>query len=266
MKNKLKKITDLTINNLLNKDVIMPSIYFEKFNKNAKLLDIDIKDETFQKELNTILIDDFNSIESYMNTIEDGSSKICEAVKNTKKALLNKDIDTLTNIYQQMNMLEKELTTLNKQLFIDPLTNTKNRKWIFTKFLNKSAQFQTKGTCVLINIVDYTYIQAEYGSLLADNLLIFLTNFIKKYLKEEELICQVSRFYDTQFLIFFDEQAEKKILSAIHNIKQQLINTTLKSHSGLLIKAQFEHKIKNYSKNEDSRNILEALFSQSNVA
>lgn len=261
MKNKLKKVTDLTINNLLNKDVIMPSIYFEKFNKNARLLDINIEDETFRKELNTILIDDFHSIESYMNTIEDSSSEICDAVKNTKKALLNKDIDTLTGIYQQMNTLEKELKNLTKQLFVDSLTNTKNRKWLFTKFLEKDGKFKEEGTSALIDVIDYKYIQGEYGVLLADNLLIFLVNFITKFLKEEGLNCQITRFYDTQFLLFFDEQEEKNIVNAINNIEQQLTNTTLKSHTGLLIKAQFESKIVKYHKNEDSKDILEILFS-----
>ena len=264
MKDKLKRVTDLTINNLLNKDVIMPSIYFEDFNKNARLLDINIQDETFEKELNTILVDDFNAIASYMNTIEDSTGIICDAVKNTKTALLNKDINALTDIYNQMNTLEKELNTLHKKLFVDSLTNTKNRKWLFSKFLNKTAQFKKKGTCVLIDVVDYAYIQDEYGSLLADNLLIFLTNFITKYLKDEEFLFEISRFYDTQFLIFFDKQEEKKIQGAIHNIQQQLTNTTLKSNSGLVIKAQFESVLKNYAKDEESKNLLEGLFYQRN--
>ena len=69
MKNELKKITDITINELLNKDVIMPSIYFEKFNKNARTLEINLSDSSFNKELNQIIIEDFNSIEDYMGNI-----------------------------------------------------------------------------------------------------------------------------------------------------------------------------------------------------
>ena len=64
MKKQLKKITDITINELLNKDVIMPSIYFEKFNKNARTVNINLEDTSFVKELNNILIEDFNSIKN----------------------------------------------------------------------------------------------------------------------------------------------------------------------------------------------------------
>jgi len=64
VKKQLKKITDITINELLNKDVIMPSIYFEKFNKNARTVNINLEDTSFVKELNNILIEDFNSIKN----------------------------------------------------------------------------------------------------------------------------------------------------------------------------------------------------------
>ena len=45
MKQELKKITDLTINDLLNNDIILPSTYFDKFNYHAKELEIDLDDE-----------------------------------------------------------------------------------------------------------------------------------------------------------------------------------------------------------------------------
>ena len=51
MKKELKKITNLTINDLLNKDVIMPSIYFEKFNKNARTLEINLSDSSFKQRV-----------------------------------------------------------------------------------------------------------------------------------------------------------------------------------------------------------------------
>ena len=124
MKKQLKKITNITINDLLNKDIIMPSIYFEKFNKNARTFDIKLEDSSFEKELNKILVEDFNSIERYMYTIEKNASIIKNAVEDTQKALLNKDINTLTDIYSQMGKLEKEVIDLNKKLFVDDLTSS----------------------------------------------------------------------------------------------------------------------------------------------
>lgn len=260
MKKQLKKITDITINDLLNKEVIMPSIYFEKFNKNARTLDVDIEDSSFIKELNKLLIEDFNAIELYMNTIEKNASIIKDAVKGTQTALLNKDIDTLTDIYTQMSKLEKEVKHLNKQLFIDDLTSSNNRKWVYNKFLNKEAKFKKAGICVLIDIVDFDYIDNEYGTLLANNLIIFINNFIKKNLKEEKTEFKIARFFDNQFLIFIEDKKEKEVSDLIFNIKQLLKNTTLKSKAGLVIRADYKYSISKYKEDEESKEIFEQLF------
>lgn len=262
MKKELKKITNLTINELLNKDVIMPSIYFEKFNKNARTLEINLSDSSFNKELNQIIVEDFNSIEDYMGNIISSSESIGKAAKDTKTALLNKDIDTLSAIYNQMQNLEKELKNLNKKLFVDELTNVQNRKWIYNKFLNDDATFKDNGIAVLIDVNDYTYIQGEYGDLLADNLLIFISNFLKKNLTEDDCKFKIARFFDNQFIIFISDKSEKECKTLVNNIKQLLSNTTLKSNSGLVIKANYEYYLTAYMKNQDSKDILESLFAQ----
>ncbi len=262
MKKQLKKITDITINELLNKDVIMPSIYFEKFNKNARTVNINLEDTSFVKELNNILIEDFNSIEKYINEIEKNASLIRNAVKDTQNALLNKDIDTLTDIYSQMTKLEKEVTLLNRQLFVDDLTSSNNRKWIYNKFLNKKAEFKKSGVCVLIDISDFDYINNEYGTLLANNLIIFINNFLKESLKDENFDFKIARFFDSQFLIFIEDKKEKEVSNLIFNIKQLLINTTLKSKAGLVLRADYKYSISKYKENEDSKKIFEQLFYQ----
>jgi len=260
MKNQLKKVTDITINELLNKDVIMPSIYFEKFNKNARTVNINLHDTSFSNELNNMLIEDFNIIEKYMNEIEKNASLIKNTIKNTQTALLNKDIDTLTDIYSQMIKLEKEVEVLNHQLFIDDLTSSNNRKWIYNKFLDKKAKFKKSGICVLIDIVDFKYINIEYGTLLANNLIIFIYNFLQENLKDENINSKIARFFDSQFLIFIEDKKEKEVSDLIFNIKQLLANTTLKSKSGLILKADYKYSISKYKESEDSKEIFEQLF------
>ena len=262
MKKELKKITNLTINEVLNNDVIMPSIYFEKFNKNARTLEVNLEDKEFNKELNKLIVDDFNSIEGYMDTIITNAGDIEKAAKDTQTALLNKDIDSLSSIYNQMKSLEKEIKNLNKKLFIDPLTNVNNRKWIYNKFLNEDATLRDNGVAILIDINDYDYIEKEYGALLADNLLIFISNFLKKNLKEDGCSFKITRFFDDKFIIFVDEKAEKECKNLINNIKQLLSNTTLKSNSGLLIKANYEYYLTSYKKDQDSKDLFESLFNQ----
>lgn len=66
MKEKLKEITDLTINELLEEEVILPSEYFECFDKHAKLSEIELKDDSFEKEVDELLLNEISSINNYV--------------------------------------------------------------------------------------------------------------------------------------------------------------------------------------------------------
>jgi len=90
MKKHLRKITNLTVNELLNNEIIMPSTYFEKFNKNATTLEVNLDDDSFNKEMNKILVEEFDTIEVYMKSIMNNANIIGNAAKGTKKALLEK--------------------------------------------------------------------------------------------------------------------------------------------------------------------------------
>ena len=60
-----------------------------------------------------------------------------------------------------MIKLQKEIEDLNDKLFLDDITKTFNKKWIYNKFLNEDAEFRENGICVLDangqekNIIDF---------------------------------------------------------------------------------------------------------------
>lgn len=264
MKQELKKITNLTINELLNNEIILPSTYFNKFNYHAKELEINLDDEDFKKELNSIILEDLQTIENYMNVVISSAISLKENATNATNAIINKDIDTLGDIYKKMLELEKEVKCLNSKLFLDDLTNSYNKKWIYNKFLNSEALFQQNGICILIDVIDYTYIQKEYGELLANNLLIFATKFIKQKLKDEDLDFKIVRYYENKFLLFIlnSDENKKEVINSILNLEQLLSSTTLKSNSGLFIKAKYKFKISSYKTNQESKEIFERLLTQ----
>lgn len=264
MKQELKKITNLTINELLNNEIILPSTYFNKFNYHAKELEINLDDEEFKKELNTIILEDLQTIENYMNIIISSATSLQENTKNATNAILNKDADSLGDIYKKMLELEKEVKSLNSKLFLDDITNTFNKKWIYNKFLNSEALFQQNGICFLIDVIDYSYIQKEYGELLANNLLIFATKFIKQKLKDEDLDFKIVRYNENKFLVFILDSQENKneIINSILNLEHLLSSTTLKSNSGLFIKAKYKFKFSSYKTNQESKEIFERLLTQ----
>ena len=264
MKKQLKKITDLTINELLNNEIILPSTYLDKFNYHAKELEVNLDDENFNKELNNLILKDFHTIENYMNLIISSAINLQENTKNASNAILNKDSDSLGDIYKKMLDLENEIKNLNDKIFLDDITNTYNKKWLYNKFLDSNASFQQNGICVLVDVIDYFYIQKEYGELLSNNLLIFATKFIKQKLKDEDFDFEIVRYNENKFLIFIknDNENKKNIISSILNLEQLLSNTTLKSNSGLFIKAKYKFKVNLFNINQDSKEVFEKLLSK----
>ncbi len=261
MKKELRKITNLTINELLNNEIIMPSIYFEKFNKNAKTLEIDFNDEKFNNEINELIIEDFNTIENYMDITANNAKELKKVAKDTKKAIEDKDTDALTSIYKHMDDLEKEIQELNKKIFLDDLTSSYNRKWLYNEVLDENAYFKNNGIISMVDLVDYNYVQKEYGDVISNNLLIFICNFLKKHLEDDKCEFEIVRFLNNKFLVLFRDKTHKDAQSLINNIKRLLANSTLKSKSGIVLKANFEYKIKTYEKGTDSKELLEALLS-----
>lgn len=260
MKKELQKITNLTINELLNNEIILPSLYLDKFSYHAKNIEVNLDDEQFEKELNKIMVEDFNTIERYMSMIMSSVLELKEDAKEARTALLNKDIDTLGEVYKKMINLEKELKTLNNELFIDETTKTFNRKWIYNKFLNNNACFKENGICLLIDVIDYTYIQDEYGELLGRNLLLFVTNFVSQKLKEEGFKFQIARYFNDKFFVFITEENKKDVKNYIVNLEQMLLNTTLKSNSGLYIKANYKFVLNEYQQNQNSKLVFDKLI------
>ncbi|MDZ7819281.1 MAG: diguanylate cyclase [Aliarcobacter sp.] len=259
MRNKLEQITNLTINDLLNNKIILPSSYFEKFSYHAKEIEVNLHDENFTQEVNQLLVDDFNIIEDYMSIITSSAITLQKNSIDAQNAILNKDTESLKEIYTKMINLENEIKSLNNQLFIDDITKTYNRKWIYNKFL-KDNIFPEDGICVLLNIVDFCYIQKEYGELVAKNLLLFVTNFISSKLKDEDYEFKIAKYLESKFFIFITNENKKNVINKILNIEQLLSNTTLKSNSGLLIKAKYDFKISLYKKDEESKTIFDTLL------
>ena len=185
MRTKLETITNLTINDLLNNKIILPSSYFEKFTNHAKKVEINLEDETFTNELNQLILEDFNKIEEYLKIILTSVETLQENTNDAKNAILNKDDDSLDNVYKKMITLQNEINSLTEQIYLDESLNIYNRKWIYNKFLDSQAQFQEDGICVLLDILDYFYIQKEYKEVLSKNLLLFVIKFISEKLKDE---------------------------------------------------------------------------------
>lgn len=259
MKNKLKKITDNTVNDLLQNEIILPSQYFQTFDRHAKLLDTDIRDESFEQEVNEVIVKEFETINGYMTKTEENIEKLSNATKDAKTAIKNRDEAELTKVYKEIQNLQKEIALLQTEMYVDSLTKTLNKKWIYSQFVDIDGNIQSNGVMVLINISDYNYIRETHGDLIGDNLIKFLADYINKHIKNEGSKFKIARYSANMFLLFFDELKINEVRVLINNIQKGLLNTTLKSKSGIMLQTSFYYTLTQY-KNEDSfQSVLEML-------
>lgn len=269
MKSKLKEITDLTVSELLSNEIILPSNYFQCFDKHAKTIDIDINtnSETFEKELNSIIVNDFIKIEEYINTAIKTVDNAASLTLDAQKAIKEKNTSSLKDLYSQIKKLQKELQNMTSSMYQDSLTKVNNKKWLYHKYLNDEANYKNDAVVVLIDVYDYDYIAKNYNKLISDNLLIYVAKYFQNKLKEESLNFEVTRFLDNKFVITLDENNLAEVENFIHTSSDILYNTTLKSNSGIIIKPRFKYSIKKVSNNEsfhESINILLENMNKSN--
>ncbi|PHO10082.1 hypothetical protein CPG37_05260 [Malaciobacter canalis] len=260
MKRILKKVTDATVNELLQNEIILPSTYFQCFDKHAKTLEIDLEDKEFHKNLDSFIAKEYADINDYAKKTLESLDKVTLATKDAKLAIENKDESSLQKIYHEMQDLKKELDTVTNKVFKDEVTQAFNKKWIYNRFLNNEYNFKKDGALALIKVENADYIYENYGQLIFDNLQIFLVKYITKKIKEERLNYSIARFINNQFIIFFDNEDLKECSHVINNIKNLIEDTTLKSKSGILIKPKFTYEMNTYSKNESFSELIENSF------
>ncbi len=260
MKSKLKEITDSTINELLCNEIILPSTYFQCFDKHAKTIDIDLDNDDFEKELSELILDEFNTINAYVNDAIKSIDTAASVTLEAQEAIKQNNTLALKNLYSQIKELQIQLQDITDNIYKDYLTKVHNKKWLYHKYLSKDANFKEDAIILLIDVVDFNYIADTYNKLISNNLLIYISKYLQNKFKEEGLKFEISRYLSNKFIIALDEKDLVSIETLMNNISTLLYNTTLKSNSGIMIKPTFEYATIRVKKDESFLASLEMLI------
>lgn len=260
MKTKLKEITDSTVNELLVNDIILPSSYFQCFDKHAKIKEVNINGDDFEEDLSNLIINEFEEINTYVNSAIKKMDKASDITADAQKAIQENNSQVLKELYSQISNLKEELEVITDNIYKDHLTKVNNKKWLYHKFLDDNSRIKKESIIVYIDVSDYDYISSTYNTLISDNLLIFITNYLNKYLKEEKLDFDLVRLSDSKFLIILDKKEMPLIITSLSNITKILFEKTLKSTSGIMIKPTFEYSLAAVNKDENFHEVLATLI------
>lgn len=246
MNHKLEELTDATIKEIRKLEIVLPEIYKDIFYTKADEMKIIISDN--DKEMAMIYA--LKKIQNLKDETEKSTSILKENVSNAKVAIANKDNIALEIIENNMIDLEKKISLLQQELYIDELTHLYNRRWLFEKCLQNDT-FQENGIFAFIDINDFKRINDTYGHMVGDKVL----NLLGKVLRRIDNTSAV-RFAGDEFIILSSVHNEEEIEKILHTVNHNLKSTNLKHHEKVFT-VDFAFGITKFSKDDSFKKVLE---------
>lgn len=246
MKQKLEELTDATIKEIRKLEIVLPEIYKDIFYTKASEMQIVISDN--DKEMAMIYA--LKKIQNIKDETEKSTSILKENVSNAKVAIANKDNIALEIIENNMIDLEKKITSLQQELYIDELTHLYNRRWLFEKHL-QNDMFPEKGVFAFIDINDFKRINDTYGHIVGDKVL----GLLGKVLRRVDNTYAI-RFAGDEFILISLTHSEEEIEKVLHTVNHNLKSTNLKHHDKIF-SVDFAFGVEAFIKGDSFKKILE---------
>jgi diguanylate cyclase (GGDEF)-like protein len=246
MNKQLQELTDVTIKEIRKLEIVLPEIYRDIFYTKAAELNIVIGES--DKEL--ALIYALKKIQTLKNETEKSTSILKENVSHAQVAIANKDNAALQMIEENMIDLEKKISLLQQELYIDELTHLYNRRWLFEKYLENDA-FKEKGSFAFIDINNFKQINDTYGHLVGDKVL----HVLGKVLKRIEDTSSI-RFAGDEFIVLSSKYTTDELEKILHTVNNNLRATHLK-HNEKTFHVDFAFGVASFKNNERFKTVLE---------
>ena len=246
MNKQLQELTDLTIKEIRNLEIVLPEIYRDIFYAKAK--DLGIKLSDIDKE--AAMFYALRKIRIIQNETERSASALKENVMNAQIAITNKDNMALQYIENNMIELESKIASLLEELYIDELTHLYNRRWLFEKYL-KDDHFQNNGHLAFVDINHFKDVNDQFGHIIGDKVL----HVIGKVLKKVSNTTAV-RFAGDEFMILSELHNEEEIHKILQTVNQNLIKTPFK-HNKELFYIDFSFGIASFRDKDSFKKVLE---------
>ncbi len=158
----------------------------------------------------------------------------------------------------ELNALKSDIDLLRKHIFIDDISMAKNPLWIFKQKLNNNETFSDFGFLVSIKISDYAKIVKEYDSNVGNRLLKQVSDYMIRYMKDNNLNYEIVRYKKDNFLIFIYGLNEDEVEEHIVNMQNGMSNYKFK-HRSRLFQLSFNSAVMQYIENESFSSVLDQL-------
>lgn len=248
MNKHLQELTDVTIKEIRKLEIVLPEIYKDVFYTKAQELGIVISED--DKEM--ALIYALKKIQMLKDETEKSASALKENVTGAKIAIANKDNVALQLIEENMIDLEKKISMLQQELYLDELTHLYNRRWLFEKYL-KNDIFEEKGVFAFIDINNFKHINDTYGHIVGDKVLQVLGKVLTRIDKTSAV-----RFAGDEFILISNQHTPAEMEKVLETVNTNLRTTNLK-HNQQIFHVDFAFGVSAFHEGESFKTVLEEV-------
>ena len=246
MNKQLQELTDITLQEIRNLEIVLPEIYRDIFYSKAKEMEIELSD--IDKE--AALLYALKKIQLIHDETEHSTNVLKENVINARIAITNKDNSSLEAIESNIKELESKITSLKEELYKDDLTRLYNRRWLFETYLLED-HFKSDGVLAFIDINHFKNVNDQFGHIIGDKVL----HVIGKVLKKIDDTHAV-RFAGDEFLILSTIHSDDEIYKILHTVNQNLLKTPFK-HNAEQFSISFSFGVAPFKEKERFKSVLE---------
>ncbi len=168
------------------------------------------------------------------NLIEEVAPMQIDELKETIMQFSAGLLQKINRLEETVHSLESELDKAYKELLIDPLTKTLNRKALNNDLNTILEKGKDKELDLVIAIIDLDYfkeINDKFGHLVGDFVLIKIAEMIKKMIRKEN---KIYRYGGDEFVIIFNRMSLIQVENIIYRIIKKLESTLLKYKDDLI--------------------------------
>lgn len=222
--NKLKIVSNETLDSVKKIEIVTPTIYKSVFTKNASLHNISIEDE--EKLTEDILNDKISAYQEIESNTTKNALRLSDNTSRAISAIKDKDEESLKQVLKETQELRKEIEKLKESLYTDELTLTHNRKWLHDTFLNQQGcTINSSGVLAIVDLNFFKLVNDTYGHIIGDKVLIFIAKELKKANEN------VLRYGGDEFIILFSNKTKKtQALKKLHQIREKILHKKLKAN------------------------------------
>ncbi len=243
----LQLITNAVLKELKNFEIVTPELFNSIYVKKVKELDL----------LDQVKIDEISSddiLKRYYELQEQTKENVKmldENAKKAKEAIDKKDNLLLNEVNLKMESLLEKISKLQEQVYLDELTKSYNRKYLFEEVL-KDDYFKKDGVIAFIDLDKFKYINDNFGHIVGDKVLSMIANLLKE-LENSSVI----RYGGDEFIVI-SSLPKEKVIKFFEESVEKLSRKSFK-HKDEKFKVSFSFGVEEFSKNDTFSSIVDKV-------